>query len=74
MRCDAMRIEMSWLMLLLRLVCGSIGAQPFLQAMAACTFLVKCGWSGAEPTLMSWTVWLRDTAQDESDEGGAEQL
>ena len=56
-----MRIGMSWLMLLLRLVCGSIGAQPFLQAMAACTFLVQRGWSGAEPTLMSWTVWLRDS-------------
>ena len=56
MRCDALRV--SWLMLLLRPVCGSIGAQPFLQAMAACTFLVQCGWSGAEPTLMSWTVWL----------------
>ena len=60
MRCDVLRV--SWLMLLLRPVCGSIGALPFLHAMAACTFLVQCGWSGAEPTLMSWTVWLRNNS------------
>ena len=59
-RCGAMRIGVSWLMLLLRPVCGSTGAQPFLHAVAACTFLVQRCWSGAEPTLMSWTVWLRD--------------